>query len=96
MGPSLAQLQSVQQPAELTGRDGQRSCAIRRPGERAAFQPTIEQPEPIVFPVEDLQFVALAVAKHEQRRRERVQAEAFLHKRGQRIDGLAQVGPQAK
>jgi len=49
-----------------------------------------------VFPIEDLQLVALAVAKHEQRRRERVQAEAFLHKRGQRIDGLAQVGPQAK
>jgi len=91
----LAQFKSVEQPAKFAAGDGERSFMAVWPLERPAFETAIKQPEPVVFPIQDLELVALTVAKHEQARRERVKAEAFLNERGQRVDGLAQIGRPA-
>jgi len=91
----LAQLQSVEQPAKLATGDNDRSNAIGRPLKRTVFKTTVEQPEAVVFPVQDFELVALAVAEHEKARRERVKTEAFLNESGQRVDGLTQIGGTA-
>lgn len=76
---------------QLAAGNGDRSLVAGRPLKRSALDPPIQQPEAVVIPEQHFELVALAVAKHKEAGRERIQAEALLHERGEGVDGLAQI-----
>ncbi len=93
MGLALIQGKPVEQPLQLPAVDFQGSRRILvGPLKGAPFQPAVMEPEPIVVPLEDLEFIPFAIAKREKTRRKRVQFELLFDQYSEPVDGLAQVG----
>ena len=65
MGLALVEGETVEQPAELPGRNGQGPLILRRlrPAKLASFQAAIPEPEPVMLPLQNLELVALAVTE---------------------------------
>jgi hypothetical protein len=55
------------------------------------LKPLEIQPKPVNIPFEDFYAVALAIAKHEYRRAERVKLEAVFHNAHQPVYGFSHI-----
>nr|WP_236642239.1 MULTISPECIES: hypothetical protein [unclassified Paenibacillus] len=86
MGLPLAKGKPVKQPAKLARGDRHNLFIAGRPLKRAMFQTTVKKPEAVDLPKEELELVTLAIAKHEQARREWIQAITFLDESSESID----------
>ena len=65
MSLPLIDRQTVEQPLQLPAGDYERLFApMVRPAEPAALQPPVMKPEPIVVPVQNLEFVALPITEN--------------------------------
>lgn len=74
MRPALLNFKAVEQPLELPVRDLLRLTRRRGgPAETAPLQTAVIQPESVVIPAQDLEFVPIAVAKDEQTGIERIE-----------------------
>ncbi|MCY0870623.1 MAG: hypothetical protein OWT27_08560 [Firmicutes bacterium] len=62
---------------------------------RPPLKPPVAEPEAVMLPKQDLQFVALPIAKDEEARREGIQCKGLLHQGRKSVDGLAHVGMAA-
>src|SRR5262249_34378687 len=65
---------------------------VRRPGERAALQAFVQDPEAPLIPREDLDAVAAPIPKQKQMAGKRVEREALSHQGGEPIDRTPQIG----
>jgi len=61
------------------------AAVVFRPFEPTAIQTTVIEPESVMVPVEDLEFIAIAVAEHEEAAAEHIQIEAVLYYCGQAV-----------
>ena len=88
----LLDCQSIQQPLQLPASDAQRAVGLRcRPFEASSFEPPVVEPETVVIPAQNLQFVALPVTKHEPLVRERIQLKHGAYQCREPINGFPQV-----
>jgi hypothetical protein len=53
------------------------------------------EPETIMFPLKDLQFISLPIAEYKEAKREWIQIKPCLYKHSQTVNGLSQVGMTA-
>jgi len=89
----LLQCQTVEQPLQLPPGDGE--CLLLRaigPAEVSFLQSSIVEPEAVVIPVKDLEFVAISVAEDEEAIGEQILLEDLADDCSQAIDGFAQIG----
>ena len=98
MGLALVEGESVEQPAELTGRNNEGRLIPRplRPAELAPFQAAIVKPETIMVPLENLEFIALPIAEDEQCRGKWIQSKTDLHHRREPVDRFSHVRSAAR
>ncbi|KRE30277.1 hypothetical protein ASG81_25390 [Paenibacillus sp. Soil522] len=89
--PRQHQTTSTRHAAKLAAGDLHRTFTAGRPLKSAAFQAAIEQPEAVMIPIQNLEFIAFAVAEHKETQREGGEPEAFLNDHSQSVDGLAQI-----
>lgn len=87
----LAERKAVEQPAQFPRRNGSRALAARRPLKCSALETTVEEPESIMHPVQNLELIAFTIAEDEQARGEWVETEAFLYDGRKSVDGLTQI-----
>ena len=93
MRPLLFQRQTVKQPPQLTAGDDAGTVACRgRPRKAAAFQTSVVEPEAVVLPAQELEFVPLSIAEDEPGAYEQVKFESFLDQGGQTVNGLTHIG----
>lgn len=89
---SLADFQSIQKPTQFPAADSDNPGAVFfGPTKLSLFQTTVIQPEAVVIPVENLNFVPAPVAENKKRGREGVQREAHADQSRQSVDGFAHI-----
>ena len=89
---TLVQRQSVEQPVQLPGRDGQRLAGPRvRPIEQPFFQPAVVEPEAIVIPEQNLELVLFPVTEHKECVGEGIELEQFLDDDREPVNRLSEV-----
>ena len=92
----LLQGQAVEEPLQLTPTD--RFGGLVRalgPTETSSLQASVVEPEAIMIPVEDLEFVAVSIAEDEEAAAEEIVLEDLADKGSQAVDGLSQIGVAA-
>ena len=90
MSLSLVKGKSIEEPSQFSTTNLYRGrAALLRPLKRSFLQTAIVEPESIVFPVENFEFVALTIAKDKEERGKWVEVEAFLDQGCQPVDRLA-------
>ena len=93
MAKPAVKRKSVQEPAELTLADGGHPLAgVIRPLEFALLEPPVVEPEAVMFPPEDLEFISLTVAKDEETGGKGIEVESFFDQDGQAVDRFSKIG----
>lgn len=89
---SLADFQPIQKPTQFPAADSDNPGTIFfGPTKFSLFQTTVIQPEAVMIPVENLNFVPAPVAKNKKRGRKGVQGEAPADQSRQSVDGFAHI-----
>ena len=86
----LLQCQTVEQPLQLPPGDGE--CLLLSavgPTEMSFLQSSIVEPEAVVIPMQDLEFVAISIAEDEEAVGEQILLEDLADECSQAVDGFA-------
>ncbi len=70
-------------------------AAVLWPAELSAFESAVVEPEPVVIPVEYLDFISAAIAEDEEGAGEDVELIGAADDGGEAVDGFAQIGAAA-
>jgi hypothetical protein len=90
MGLLLLDFESIEEPLKLPARDGLGFLVfLLWPAEAPALQASVVEPETVVIPGEDLEFVPVFVAEDEEALAEEIQREDLTDDCGQAVDGLS-------
>ena len=92
MAVQTPDIQPLQKPIELPGIQLEHLIPTLGPGEMMLLQALVPQAKPVAVPVQNLDHVALAVAKGKQVTRERIQRQFVLHQNRKPVDRLSHVG----
>ncbi len=96
MGLLLLQRKAVEQPLKLSSIYGQGlTRGIIRPPEAPLLQTTIVEPEAVVVPTQNLEFVTIPIAEYEETFVENIQFEGMGYDGRQSVDGFSHVGSAA-
>src|SRR5258708_5928406 len=96
VGLLLLQGQPVEEPLQLPWADGSRVLVGSLwPAEASAFQASIVEPEAVMVPDQDLEFVFVAIAEDKQAVAEQIEIQDLADDCGQAVDGLSQIGVAA-
>src|ERR1043165_7434632 len=96
MCPALRKAQAVEEPLQLTARDGKALVfGLVGPAEASALQASVVEPEAVVVPGEDLEFVFVSIAENEEAITEEVALEDLADNGGEAVDGFTQIGASA-
>src|SRR5258708_7421244 len=96
MGLLLFEGQAVEQPRQLSARNARCGCLGRLgPAEASAFQTAIIEPEAVMIPHQDLEFIAATVTEDKEAAAEQIQLKDLADQGGQTVDGFSQIGVAA-